>query len=72
MHPATPAHSPALMSKLFCALASAPSHLDGRVAEFVIDAYHQLLRIERSLGMSKHELQARPAYHQVESQSRCT
>jgi hypothetical protein len=32
-------------------------------AEFVIDAYHQLWRIERSFRMSKHDLQARPVYH---------
>jgi transposase len=31
--------------------------------EFVIDAYHQLWRIERSFRMSKHDLQARPVYH---------
>jgi transposase len=29
----------------------------------VIDAYHQLWRIEKSLRMSKHDLQARPIYH---------
>ena len=32
-------------------------------AEFVIDAYHQLWRIEKSFRMSKHDLQARPVYH---------
>ena len=32
-------------------------------AEFVIDAYHQLWRIEKSFRMSKHDLQARPIYH---------
>ena len=31
--------------------------------EFVIDAYHQLWRIEKSFRMSKHDLQARPIYH---------
>lgn len=31
--------------------------------EFVIGAYHQLWRIERSFPMSKHDLQARPIYH---------
>jgi Transposase DDE domain len=31
--------------------------------EFVIDAYHQLWRIEKSFRMSKHDLQARPVYH---------
>jgi transposase len=32
-------------------------------AEFVIDAYHQLWRIEKRFRMSKHDLQARPVYH---------
>ena len=32
-------------------------------SEFVIDAYHQLWRIEKSFRMSKHDLQARPIYH---------
>ena len=32
-------------------------------AEFVINAYHQLWRIEKSFRMSKHDLQARPVYH---------
>jgi hypothetical protein len=32
-------------------------------AEFVIDAYHRLWRIEKSFRMSKHDLQARPIYH---------
>jgi transposase len=31
--------------------------------EFVINAYHQLWRIEKSFRMSKHDLQARPVYH---------
>ena len=31
--------------------------------EFVIDAYHQLWRIEKSFRMSKHDLRARPIYH---------
>jgi transposase len=31
----------------------------------VIDAYHQLWRIERSFRMSKHDLQARPIYHHL-------
>jgi hypothetical protein len=34
-----------------------------RAREFVIDAYHQLRRIEKSFRMSKHNLQARPVYH---------
>ena len=37
--------------------------LVGQSAEFVIDAYHQLWRIEKSFRMSKHDLQARPVYH---------
>ncbi|OPE44776.1 transposase [Mycobacterium intermedium] len=32
---------------------------------FVIDAYHQLWRIEKSFRMSKHDLQARPIYHHL-------
>jgi hypothetical protein len=32
-------------------------------AQFVINAYHQLWRIEKSFRMSKHDLQARPVYH---------
>ena len=39
------------------------TNLVGQSAEFVIDAYHQLWRIERSFRMSKHDLQARPIYH---------
>jgi hypothetical protein len=36
--------------------------------EFVIGAYHQLWRIEKSFRMSKHDLQARPIYaHKRES-----
>jgi hypothetical protein len=31
--------------------------------EFVISAYHQLWRIEKSFRMSKHDLKARPIYH---------
>jgi transposase len=31
--------------------------------EFVISAYHQLWRIEKSFRMSKHDLRARPIYH---------
>ena len=36
-----------------------------QTAEFVIDAYHQLWRIEKSFRMSKHDLQARPIYHRT-------
>jgi transposase len=32
-------------------------------AQFVIDTYHQLWRIEKSFRMSKPDLQARPIYH---------
>ena len=32
-------------------------------SQFVIDAYHQLWRIEKAFRMSKHDLQARPVYH---------
>jgi hypothetical protein len=32
-------------------------------ADFVIDAYHRLIQIEKSFRMSKHDLQARPIYH---------
>ena len=32
-------------------------------AEFVIDAYHRLIEVEKSFRMSKHDLQARPIYH---------
>jgi hypothetical protein len=39
------------------------TNLVGQSPEFVIDAYHQLWRIERSFRMSKHDLQARPIYH---------
>jgi transposase len=31
--------------------------------KFVIDAYHQLWRIEKAFRMSKHDLHARPVYH---------
>ena len=39
------------------------TNLTSATAEFVIDAYHQLWRIEKSFRMSKHDLQARPIYH---------
>jgi hypothetical protein len=41
------------------------TNLAGATAEFVIDAYHQLWRIEKSFRMSKHDLQARPVYHRT-------
>ena len=31
----------------------------------MIDAYHQLWRIEKAFRMSKHDLQARPIYHRT-------
>ena len=39
------------------------TNLTSQTAEFVIGAYHQLWRIEKSFRMSKHDLQARPIYH---------
>ena len=41
------------------------TNLTGQSAEFVIDAYHQLWRIEKAFRMSKHDLQARPIYHHI-------
>ena len=41
------------------------TNLTDQTAEFVIDAYHQLWRIEQSFRMSKHDLQARPIYHRT-------
>jgi len=39
------------------------TNLTEQTPEFVIGAYHQLWRIEKSFRMSKHDLQARPIYH---------
>jgi transposase len=39
------------------------TNLTSQTPEFVIGAYHQLWRIEKSFRMSKHDLQARPIYH---------
>ena len=39
------------------------TNLTDQTPEFIIDAYHQLWRIEKSFRMSKHDLQARPIYH---------
>jgi hypothetical protein len=39
------------------------TNLVGQPSAFVIDAYHQLWRIEKAFRMSKHDLQARPIYH---------
>jgi hypothetical protein len=41
------------------------TNLTGQSAQFVIDAYHQLWRIEKSFRMSKHDLAARPIYHHL-------
>ena len=41
------------------------TNLTGQSAQFVIDAYHQLWRIEKSFRMSKHDLAARPIYHHI-------
>jgi transposase len=39
------------------------TNLTSQTPEFVIDAYHQLWRIEKCFRMSQHDLQARPIYH---------
>ena len=39
------------------------NNIDNPTPEFVIGAYHQLWRIEKSFRMSKHDLRARPIYH---------
>jgi transposase len=41
------------------------TNLVSQPPEFVIDAYHQLWRIEKAFRMSKHDLQARPIYHRT-------
>src|SRR6478752_6194057 len=41
------------------------TNLTTESAQFVIDAYHQLWRIEKAFRMSKHDLQARPIYHRT-------
>ena len=41
------------------------TNLVGQPAAFVIDAYHQLWRIEKAFRMSKHDLAARPIYHRT-------
>lgn len=41
------------------------TNLTGQSASFVIDAHHQLWRIEKAFRMSKHDLQARPIYHRT-------
>ena len=41
------------------------TNLVDQPATFVIDAYHQLWRIEKAFRMSKHDLQARPIYHRT-------
>jgi hypothetical protein len=60
---------PAAMQCTICTAEGYVAHLaacpDGMpiTAEFVIDAYHRLFRVEQSFPMSKHDLQARPIYH---------
>jgi hypothetical protein len=44
-------------------ISSPTANLTDAVPEFVIDAHHQLWRIEKSFRMSTHDLQARPIYH---------
>uniref|UniRef100_UPI003AFA930A IS1634 family transposase n=1 Tax=Mycobacterium avium TaxID=1764 RepID=UPI003AFA930A len=41
------------------------TNLVSQPATFVIEAYHQLWRIEKAFRMSKHDLQARPIYHRT-------
>jgi hypothetical protein len=41
------------------------NNLVDQPAAFIIDAYHQLWRIEKAFRMSKHDLQARPIYHRT-------
>lgn len=41
------------------------TNLVDQPADFVIGAYHQLWRIEKSFRMSKHDLAARPIYHHL-------
>lgn len=41
------------------------TNLTSQTPEFVIAAYHQLWRIEKSFRMSKHDLAARPIYHHL-------
>jgi hypothetical protein len=39
------------------------TNIERPTPQFVIDAYHQLWKIEKSFRMSKHDLKARPIYH---------
>ena len=41
------------------------TNLVGQPASFVIDAYHQLWRIEKAFRMCKHDRQAHPIYHRT-------
>jgi transposase len=41
------------------------TNLTDQTPTFVIDAYHQLWRIEKAFRMSKHDLQTRPIYHHL-------
>jgi len=47
------------------------TNIDNPSPEFVIDAYHQLWRIEKSFRMSKHDLRARPIYAPASAASGC-
>jgi hypothetical protein len=44
-------------------LAGWRNYITNPMPQFVIGAYHQLWRIEKSFRMSKHGLKARPIYH---------
>ncbi|MFZ2511810.1 MAG: IS1634 family transposase [Gordonia sp. (in: high G+C Gram-positive bacteria)] len=46
------------------------TNIDAPTPEFVIGAYHQLWRIEKSFRMSKTDLAARPIYHRTEDSIR--
>lgn len=46
------------------------TNITAPTSEFVIGAYHQLWRIEKSFRMSKSDLAARPIYHRTEDSIR--
>lgn len=46
------------------------TNIDSPTADFVIGAYHQLWRIEKSFRMSKSDLAARPIFHHTEDSIR--
>jgi hypothetical protein len=56
-------HHPGRRQSNATATSRSPASLTDAGPEFVIDAYHQLWRVEKSFRMSKHDLQARPIYH---------